>query len=195
MRIIFLIFCALSIISCGNNHSGSSSRSDNGYYIALIEIPAGTNKKLEYDKGSGVIQQDIKDGMPRVISYLAYPGNYGFVPGTMMDTDQGGDGDALDVLILGESLPAGTMIEFEPLGMIKLLDEGEIDNKIIGVPVDPELNTLDAHTYYEFQLACKQCNKIIQLWFENYSDDEVLFQGWEDEKVAAGEIERWSIKD
>lgn len=189
-----LSLCCFVILLSGCDIDQAGPKSSNGFFQTVIEIPAGTNKKMELDKGSGEIRQDIKDGLPRVIDYMPYPGNYGYVPGTKMTSDNGGDGDALDVLIICESLPIGTVLEFEPIAMIKLIDEGEIDNKIVGVPVDPEYRLFEASTFYDFQLACKQCPKIIQLWFENYSDDKVLFQGWEDESIAISEIERWTVE-
>ena len=76
----------------------------------VVEIPAGTNHKIEYDPSTDSFENDKKDGKDRVISFLPYPGNYGFIPSTLMNKDRGGDGDALDILVIGESEPTGTVL-------------------------------------------------------------------------------------
>ena len=76
----------------------------------VVEIPAGTNHKIEYDKENKEFVVDQKNGKDRIIDFLPYPGNYGFIPSTYMDPAIGGDGDALDVLVIGESVPTGTVI-------------------------------------------------------------------------------------
>ena len=69
----------------------------------VVEIPAGTNHKIEFDKKNKKFVVDQKNGKDRIIDFLPYPGNYGFIPSTYMDPAVGGDGDALDVLVIGES--------------------------------------------------------------------------------------------
>jgi len=51
-----------------------------GTLNAVIEIPAGTNAKWEVDSKTGILSWEIKDGKPRMVKYLGYPGNYGMVP-------------------------------------------------------------------------------------------------------------------
>ena len=52
-----------------------------------------------------------------------------------MDTDRGGGGDALHILLLSEHLATGTIIEVLPIGVLALKDHGENDSAIITVPV------------------------------------------------------------
>ena len=99
-----------------------------GVVRAVIEIPAGTVDKRQYDKATNTFPIDLRDGQPRRIAFLPYPANYGFIPGTKMDKSQGGDGDALDVFVLCASQPSGTVMEVEPIGIIELLDAGERDD-------------------------------------------------------------------
>ena len=80
----------------------------------VIEIPAGTNKKIEYDKNLNDFFIDKMDGVDRVINFLPYPGNYGFIPSTKMDKKRGGDGDALDILLISESMDTGTIVDVIP---------------------------------------------------------------------------------
>ena len=80
---------------------------NSGTINVVIEIPAGTAAKWEVDKRDGALRWEIEDGRPRVVRYLGYPGNYGMVPRTLLPEEVGGDGDALDVLVLGPALEHG----------------------------------------------------------------------------------------
>ena len=80
------------------------------YLQMIVEIPAGTNQKIEFDYNDGTFKVDQIDGKDRVIDFLPYPGNYGFIPNTLMDKERGGDGDALDILVIGESVATGTAL-------------------------------------------------------------------------------------
>ena len=92
---------------------------------ALVEIPSGSRNKYELDKESGLLRLD------RVLfSAVHYPGDYGFIPGTLAD-----DNDPLDVLVLVQqpSYP-GVMIEVRPVGLLNMVDNDERDQKILAVP-------------------------------------------------------------
>lgn len=85
--------------------------SSNGVLNVFIEIPGGTNKKFEYNVGSNTFEIDQKDGKDRVVNYLPYLVNYGYFPSTYSDPEKGGDGDAIDVLLISECIPTGSVIE------------------------------------------------------------------------------------
>ncbi|MDI9325180.1 MAG: inorganic diphosphatase [Alphaproteobacteria bacterium] len=93
----------------------------------IIEIPRGSKNKYEIDKKTGVIALD------RVLhTSQDYPFDYGFIPQTLWD-----DGDALDVvLITTYPLFPGVLVRVRPIALIDMLDSGESDVKIVGVPVD-----------------------------------------------------------
>jgi inorganic pyrophosphatase len=92
---------------------------------AIIEIPRNSSNKYEYDNKLGVFRLDRT-----LYSPMHYPGDYGFVPGTLAD-----DGDPLDVLTLvSEPSFTGCLIEVRPLGVLDLMDGAEMDHKILAVP-------------------------------------------------------------
>lgn len=99
-------------------------------FSAIIEVPKGSKNKYELDKESGLIKVD------RVLfSAVHYPANYGFIPQTYCE-----DNDPLDVLVLGQEpvYPMSIMTAI-PIGVMKMKDEGEADDKIIAVHAhDPE---------------------------------------------------------
>jgi inorganic pyrophosphatase len=101
----------------------------------IIEVPKGSKVKYELDKSSGLIIVD------RILfSSVVYPANYGFIPQTYCD-----DHDPLDILVLGQEpiLPLSIMWA-RPIGVMKMMDQGEADDKIIAVHAhDPEYSHYD----------------------------------------------------
>ena len=94
---------------------------------AVIEVPKGSKAKYELDKVSGLLKLD------RILfSSVHYPANYGFIPRTYC-----GDGDPLDILVLGqESVVPLCLMRAKPIGVMKMVDQGEEDDKIIAVHCD-----------------------------------------------------------
>lgn len=94
--------------------------------VLAVEIPAGSIVKYEIGE-DGLVYVDRFQSMP-----VAYPANYGSMPRTLA-----GDGDPLDALVLTrEPLHPGVLVRFRPIGVLRMLDKGERDEKIIGVPTD-----------------------------------------------------------
>ena len=94
--------------------------------VLAVEIPAGSITKYEINE-QGLVFVDRFQSMP-----VAYPANYGSLPRTLA-----GDGDPLDALVLTrEALHPGVLIRFRPVGVLRMQDDGEADQKIIGVPTD-----------------------------------------------------------
>jgi inorganic pyrophosphatase len=91
----------------------------------IVEIPQHSGNKYEYDGKLGVFRLDRA-----LYSPMHYPGDYGFIPGTLAD-----DSDPLDVLVLVQqpSYP-GVMIEIRPVGVLNMVDGTEKDQKILSVP-------------------------------------------------------------
>ena len=116
-------------------------------FCAVIEIPKGSQCKYELDKHTGLLRLD------RVLyTSTHYPANYGFIPLTYAD-----DGDPLDVLVLcSDAIYPMTLVEVRPIGVMRMIDSGKLDDKIIAVPVsDPtyfgitDIDELPAHIFDE----------------------------------------------
>lgn len=140
----------------------------------IIEIPANSKNKYEYDEDLHIIKLDR-------VSYsaMAHPYDYGFIPETRCE-----DGDHLDAfVILDHSVFPGCLVTARPVGVMKMLDDGEADEKVICVPVhDPrydhitDLSQLSAHIPKE-----------IQHFFEHYKDLQgktTEITGWGDAAEA-----------
>jgi inorganic pyrophosphatase len=115
----------------------------------IVEIPRGSKNKYEIDKETGLIKLDRA-----MKSAQDYPFDYGFVPQSLWE-----DGDALDVILLTTyPLSTGILVEARPVAVMRMIDGGEGDDKIIAVPKnDPrweevqDLADINKHTIKEIQ--------------------------------------------
>ena len=190
---ISLTFSNINLIAL--NYSKIETYSTDKYLQMVVEIPAGTNKKIEYDFVKNIFLVDMANQKERIIDFLPYPGNYGFIPSTLMNKENGGDGDALDVLLLSETLETGTLLDIIPIGMLVLEDSGENDSKIIAIPVKKDIQIIKASSYKELYQNYPAAKNIIELWLLNYKGNSVIeFIKWEDEIAAKKEIDKWSLQ-
>lgn len=115
----------------------------------IIEIPRGSKNKYEIDKNTGLIKLDRA-----MKTSQDYPFDYGFVPQTYWE-----DGDALDVVVLTTyPLATGILVEARPVGIMKMIDGGDSDDKIISVPKDDprwdnvkDIKDVNPHTLKEIR--------------------------------------------
>lgn len=114
-------------------HSIDNDRIKLEDFIVCIEIPKGSKKKYELDKETGLI---ILDRILHTSTH--YPANYGFIPRTYSQ-----DHDPLDVLVLSsEVLDPLVLVRCYPIGVVKMIDNDEVDEKIIAIPFgDPSYNS------------------------------------------------------
>ena len=164
-------------------------------FNVVIEIPKGSRVKYELDKPSGMLRVD------RVLySAVHYPANYGFLPRTYCD-----DNDPLDVLVLGnEPVHPLSMMRARAVGVMRMEDQGEQDDKIIAVHAhDPafadyqDLDDLPKHTMREIQRFFKDYKtlehktvtveemagatdavKVVREALELYQQEENQLRGW-----------------
>ena len=139
---------------------------------AVIEIPAGINEKWEVSKETGSLNREFYMGKPRTINYEPYPINYGMIPRTVLPTRVGGDGDPLDILVLGPSLIQGDVVKVKIIGLMKMTDFGERDDKIIAVPIDSDLAQFE--NLLHLKSTKPELIEKIKIWFENYKGKNVV---------------------
>lgn len=140
----------------------------------IIEIRKGERNKYEIDKATGRLFLDRVNA-----TTLGYPADYGYVPETLCD-----DADPLDaLLIIDESVPHGVVVPCRPIGVLRMVDDGEGDEKLIVVPVDDiskdhikdlaDLGENFTKTVEHFYAHYKD-------WKKNWQGTEVSFNGWGD---------------
>ncbi len=159
-----------------------------GFYQALVEIPAGTTAKWEVDHLNGNIEWEFVKGKPRNVQYLGYSGNYGFIPQTVFKKEDGGDGDPLDVIILGSAAKRGSVQSLRILGLLKLLDQREQDDKIIATPLNGPFSAVQ--NLEDMMKKFPGSIQIIRYWFEGYKGSKIHFMGYENRKRAEALLEK-----
>lgn len=150
-------------------------------FNSVVEIPKDSQNKYEIDKKTGMISLD------RVLySPMHYPADYGFIPETKAE-----DGDPADVMILGgDPLFPGCVVRTRPVGMLRMIDAGDEDNKILGVQADnPRFDNIkdisDIEKFHTHHL------KEIAHFFQTYKElqnKKVEILGWENAEAAKKEI-------
>lgn len=163
---------------------------DGGIINVVVEIPEGSSHKIEWNRNLAVMQLDRVD--PEI---FAKPTNYGFIPQTLDE-----DGDELDALIITDTpLATGIFLEARVIGVMKFVDDDEVDDKIVVVPAD-DRNTGNAIN----SLADLSKRKIEQIehHFMHYKDlkkpGSTVVKGWGDveeaKRIIHESIERWNTK-
>ncbi|ORE92955.1 inorganic diphosphatase [Acuticoccus yangtzensis] len=140
----------------------------------IIEVPVGGEPiKYELDKASGTLWVDRFLYTP-----MRYPVNYGFVPHTLSE-----DGDPIDVMVAStRPIVPGAVIKVRPIGVLKMEDDGGMDEKIIAVPITKLTRRYEKLMSYTDlpSISLEQ----IQHFFEHYKDLEpgkwVKIHGWGD---------------
>lgn len=160
---------------------------ENGMVNVVIEIPAGSSNKIEWNREMAVMQLDRVE--PAI---FAKPTNYGFIPQTLDE-----DGDELDAIILtDEPLPTGLFLKAKVIGVMRFEDEGEVDDKILVVPDDScgakgsieALHQVPENILYQITHHFNH--------YKNYKKPgSTVVKGWGDDKEAMEiiykAIERW----
>lgn len=154
------------------------------HYQILVEIPTGSRQKWEVDHKTGHIEWEFRDGKPREVKFLGYPGNYGFIPQTLS-----GDNDPLDIIVLSESAKRGELLSVKVLGMLLLSDGGESDNKVIAITDNGAFSKIDS--LGEMMVKKPSVIPIIRKWFEGYKKPgKMVFLGYQDKKKTIKYIEK-----
>lgn len=160
---------------------------DDGIVNVVIEIPKGSTLKIEWRRDLAVFEIDRVEP-----SVFAKPASYGFIPQTLDE-----DGDELDVLVIcDEPIPTGVFLQAQVIGVMRFEDDGEVDDKIIVVPVD------DRNTGNRIQSLAdiSQLTKQLESHFSHYKDlkkpGTTIVTGWGDtaeaKTIIHQAIERWN---
>lgn len=141
---------------------------------AIIEIPKNSSNKYEYDGKLGIFRLDRA-----LYSPMHYPGDYGFIPGTVA-----ADGDPLDVLVLvDEPSFTGCLMEVRPVGLLNMIDEKQHDQKILAVPNrNPRFDSI--HTMDQ---VFPHTRKEVEYFFSIYKDLQggtTKMDGWRGPREA-----------
>ena len=156
----------------------------NGLIHVVVESPRGATVKLKYDHELGVIT--LSRPLP---TGLAYPHDWGFVPGTAAS-----DGDPVDALVLSDTGTApGVVIACRPIGVLEIeqnratQDGRERNDRIIAVPQS-------AHRFDSLEDVCEMPerwrNEIAAFFIQSgaFERKDVTVLGWKGPDRALGLI-------
>ncbi len=173
MKTVSLTFLTIISTICWAN--SEKPRADKSFSDTLrfrIEIPAGTKQKWEFNDKTGEMEKDYKDGKERIIQFLPYPGNYGFIPETLA-----GDGDPIDVIDLDESEERGELKEVRIIGALNFEDKKEEDIKFIGASPNGTFGHIQS--IEQLLLEKPAVLEILKSWFLNYKKPgKMVFYGY-----------------
>jgi len=194
----------LFVLSCGNTAHDAKEKADtassnaetktnfltdyeaigaSGGVNAVIEIPSGTVEKWELNKTGGQIELEYVNNAPRLINFLGYPGNYGMIPRTLLSKELGGDGDPLDIIVLGPPEERGIVIECKVVGILYLTDNGEQDDKLVAI--SPKSTLYEVRDMDELKAKYQGIAEILEIWFTNYKGpDHITSEGFGDKNSA-----------
>ena len=195
---VFFIFSTIST-SFGDNTDDKnhlnlikdiSLFNDDGTINVVIEINAGSNEKWEVSDNGDEIIHTLKNNKKRMINYLPYPYNYGFVPQTVVPIDGGGDGDPLDIIVIGPSIKRGSIVKVKPIATMIMKDVNELDPKIVAI----SLNNLDLSHVNSLDDLKKDyigLFEIVKLWTINYKGTALKLEKILGKKTTQKYIEKY----
>jgi len=176
--------------------------SDANHYNMVVEIPKMTKAKMEVatKEEHNPIAQDVKKGKLRDYHGPIY-WNYGCLPQTWEDPNVQhpelgclGDNDPIDVVEIGSaSLAMGTVKPVKPLGVLAMIDDGELDWKVLAIAIDDPL----ASEYNDIDDVPEAIKAGIREWFRWYKspDDKPLNQFGFDEQYLNAEQAKQVIEE
>jgi inorganic pyrophosphatase len=183
----------MTLVGPLNFRNGYPATTAEGTVTAVIEIPAGCTDKWEVKGEDGLLHWDVKNGKPRRVSYLGYPCNYGMVPRTVLSPDRGGDGDPLDVLVLGAAVSRGAVIEARVVGLLRMRDGGDLDVKLVAVRANTAFE--DVKDVGDLDERFPGVTGILETWFAHYKGPGVVeTDGFADTATALQTLQ-WAVQD
>ncbi|MCP9799400.1 inorganic diphosphatase [Synechococcus sp. RedBA-s] len=150
-----------------------------GLVNLVVEIPAGSRNKYEYNSAAGLMALDRV-----LLSSVRYPFDYGFIPNTLAE-----DGAPLDAMVIMEEPTfAGCLISARPIGFLEMIDCGAYDGKLLCVP---EADGRQSGLRSIRQIAANQLEDVAEFFrtYKNLEGRAVEIIGWQDAAAVPALLE------
>jgi inorganic pyrophosphatase len=186
---LLLLLATMLLHSCQTDYATLPTYSGARQLQAVIETPAGSSHVVKYNLKSKTFVNEKLAGQDRILQFLPYPGNYGFIP----STEIGANGRGLSTLVLSERAESGTVLEVIPVATLMLEKlSGDLYPVIIAVPARPSERTIQSTNFKSLSIEYPAVKQILQQWFVHQAHpNRIKFVGWKDEQFAEKEIQRW----
>jgi len=146
----------------------------------VVETPVGAVHVVRYDPGSLSFVTDSSK-----LAFLPFPANWGFVPSTRMPYQEGRGFAPVQILVLGERLETGDMVEVRPVGAVILSEKGKNRILVVSVPVDPALCNLVIEDYSDLLLKYPGVKESLEQWLRQWKGGPpARVMDWKDGQYA-----------
>lgn len=185
---LFMIFL---VIGCGSDvilHE-LPMRGKNGIAV-VVETPAGAVREIHYDPAARAFEAD-----PGKVDFLPFPGNWGFVPSTRIPYQKGKSFAPVAVLVLGEPLESGRVVEVRPVAAAILSEKGKRSVLVLATPLDSVLCNMEIRDYPDLVIGHSGVRESLEQWLRQRKGTlpvEVL--DWKDGQFALRFIQASSVR-
>jgi len=184
-----IILTGSFLVGCQTNLKELPTFSDNKQLQMVVVTPAGSNLIQEYDEQKKKFIPARQTRLVQKINFLPLPGNLGFIPST-----QSGIGETtnpLEIVVITESQPAGTVQEVIPIATVLLDIAGELKYMVIAVPARPSARFIEATDLVSFTQNYPAARQILHQWFLHLlPKKQVRIAGWKDEQFTEALIRK-----
>ena len=118
----------------------------------------------------------LLDFTPEEIKFLPLPINYGMIPHTFVAEETGGEGEQLDIQVLGNVIERGSVVRVRVIGALALLDQGSQDDKLLGVVAGTPFENI--RSIEELDLRFPGVTKILENWWLTFKAPRIESYGW-----------------
>ncbi|GAA4375790.1 inorganic diphosphatase [Hymenobacter koreensis] len=156
----------------------------------VVETPAGTNHEIRYSARDHDFRRVQQAGSDRVVPFLPYPANVGFIPSTRGSATARRTGTGtLTALVLAESQPSGTIMEVLPVALLMLDNAGEMQTVVVTVPARPSQQVIAASSWHELTTQYPGVREVLHTWYQHHAGrGQVRVVGWRDEHAAERQV-------
>jgi inorganic pyrophosphatase len=161
---------------------GFPAANADGTINVVIECPAGTTAKWQVEP-DGVLRRQYQDGELYDLDYLPFLVNYGMIPRTLALKEVGGEGEQLDVQVLGNVIERGTVVRARVIGALALMDSGKQDDKLVAVVEGTPIG--EVRSMAELDEKYPGISTILETWWLHFKGPVMKSFGYLETAAAA----------
>lgn len=192
MMRFFILLTVLGLFSaCSQkDYRNVPTYSESGNLNAVVEIPAGTNQIFHYEPISNSFEPETNGMYGKRMEHLPFLVNKGFIPGTK----QGKDMPAMDIFVLSEMMPTGSILEVFPIAVLYVNDGKTKKTHILANMKNPGKQIINAKNYKQLKTKYAYVIEMLEIWIKNKPPrkNEISIT-WGDQSQATEEIEKHTV--
>jgi inorganic pyrophosphatase len=152
---LIILIAIIFLVSCDKKGIGDVARfNKNGDVHLVVEIPAGSLIKYQYDPSLKGFKSKVENGINETINFIPYPFNLGFIPPYI-------EKNKTEVIILSESFSTGTLLEGKIIGALEYELNSKLNIIYVAIPLNYKYNILKQQ---DLSIASETNSKLIQIF-------------------------------